>query len=181
MIWLCEYASVLIGLHLESLYVDYGIPPLFIQREELGLRYLSRVLTSKLNPNYKYVKQPTDRAPNRPCLPKPYEVRLSSSVSEIGLLTSTVAEICPPKFPPWVRPNINICPVRVDKRRYSDAQLKTIFLEHASEHVNSGVFYTDGSKSSVGVGCSVITPDNVIKKRLPSIFLSFMAELLAVL
>ena len=92
-----------------------------------------------------------------------------------------MAEICPPKFPPWVRPNINICPVRVDKRRYSDAQLKTIFLEHASEHVNSGVFYTDGSKSSVGVGCSVITPDNVIKKRLPSIFSSFMAELLAVL
>ena len=166
---------------IESLYVDSGIPPLFIRREELGLRYMSRVLTSKLNPNYKYVKQPNDRAPNRPRLPKPLEVRLADSARQIELLPPTVAEICPPKFPPWVRPNINICPVRNGKKTSSDAQLKSSFLEHASEHVDSEAIYTDGSKSSLGVGCSVVTPDNVLKKRLPSNSSSFMAELLAVL
>ena len=162
---------------IESLYVDSGIPPLFIRREELGLRYMSRVLTSKLNPNYKYVKQPNDRAPNRPRLPKPLEVRLADSARQIELLPPTVAEICPPKFPPWVRPNISVCPVRNGKKACSDTQLKSNFLEHA----DTEVIYTDGSKSSLGVGCSVVTPDNVIKKRLPSNSSSFMAELLAVL
>ena len=165
----------------ESLYVDSGFPPLGIRREELGLRYLSKVLTSKLNPNYKYVKQPSDRAPTRPRLPKPLEVRLMDSAGQIGLLPPTVAEINPPKFPPWVKPNIRICPVRHDKKNHSDAQLKASFLEHASEHVNSVGIYTDGSKSSVGVGCSVVTPDTVIKKRLPSNSSAFTAELLAVL
>ena len=40
----------------ESLYVDAGIPHLFICREVLGLRYMSRILTSKLDPNFKYIR-----------------------------------------------------------------------------------------------------------------------------
>ena len=132
------------------------IPPLFIRREELGLRYISRVLTSKLNPNFKYMKQPTDRAPTRPRLPKPLEVRLAASADQIRLTPSAVSEICPQKFPPWVRLNVKICSVRASKSNSSDAQLRASFLEHASEQ--------DGSKSSSGVGCSVVTPDNIIKK-----------------
>ena len=165
----------------ESLYVDSGIPPLFIRREELGLRYLSRVLTSKLNPNYKYVKQPTDRAPTRHRLPKPLEVRLANSAREVGLLPPAVAEVSPPKYPPWVRPSISICPVKYSKRTCSDAQLKAGFLEHASDHKHTVSIYTDGSKSSEGVGCSVITEEEVIKKKLPPSASVFTAELLAVL
>ena len=41
--------------------------------------------------------------------------------------------------------------------------------------------YTDGSKSSDGVGCSVVTPESIIKKELPSNSCIFTAELLAVL
>ena len=165
----------------ESLYVDSGIPPLFIRREELGLRYLSRVLTSKLNPNFKYVKQPTDRAPTRPRLPKPLEVRLATSASKIGLLPPAVAEICPPKYPPWDRPNMEICSIKGSKKNDSDIQLRASFLEHSSEHDDSCHIYTDGSKSSSGVGCSVVTPDNIIKKRLPSNSSVYTAELMAVL
>ena len=165
----------------ESLYVDSGIPPLSIHREELGLRYLSRVLTSKLNPNYKYVKQPTDRAPTRPRLPKPLEVRLMDSANQISLLPPAVAEIRPPKYPPWVTPNIRICAAGYDKKTCSDEQLKSSILEHASEHANSISIYTDGSKSPAGVGCSVVAPDSVIKKKLPANSTVFTAELLAVL
>ena len=88
----------------ESLYVDSGIPPLFIRREELGLRYMSKVLTLKHNPNYKYMKQPTDRAPHRSRLPKPLEVRLVAAANNIKLLPPSMAEIVPPKCPPWVNP-----------------------------------------------------------------------------
>ena len=129
----------------ESLYVDSGFPPLYIRREELGLRYLSRVLTSKSNPNYKFVKQPNDRAPSRSRLPKPLEVRLADSASHIGLLPPSVAEVCPPKYPPWVRPNIEICHDRGDKKNKSDAELKASFLDHVPKHGNSLAIYTDGS------------------------------------
>ena len=58
----------------DSLYVDSGMAPLFIHREELGLRCLSRVRTSHHNPNYKFVKNPVDQAINKPKLPKSLEV-----------------------------------------------------------------------------------------------------------
>ena len=60
----------------ESIYVDSGLPPLSIRREELSLRYIAKTLALKNNPNYKYVKNPIDRAVNRTCLQKPLEVRL---------------------------------------------------------------------------------------------------------
>ena len=165
----------------ESLYVDSGIPPLFIRREELGLRCIARILTSKLNPNYKYVKKPTDRAPTRLRLPKPLEVRFSNSAHEVGLLPPSLAEVCPPKCPPWVRPNLTVCHDIGNKKNRSDGELKASFLDHAAEHNNSVAIYTDGSKTTSGVGCSVVTPERIIKKRLPPSFSVFTAELLAVL
>ena len=77
---------------------------------------MSKVLSSKLNPNFKFVKEPIDMAPNRPRLPKPFEVRLVDSARTIGLLPPSVAEVCPQKFPPWARPNVSICPARGDKK-----------------------------------------------------------------
>ena len=161
----------------ESLYVDSGMPPLYIRREEQGLRYLARVLTSKANPNHKFVKQPNDRAPSKPKLPKPLEVRLVESANAIGILPPGVAEIGPSKYPPWARPSIEICSTSCSKRKCSDAELKASFFDHA-DSVN---IFTDGSKSSTGVGCSVVTPDSIIKKRLNTNCSVFTAELLAVL
>ena len=122
---------------------------------------MSKVLSSKLNPS---VKEPIDRAPNRPRLPKPFEVRLVDSARTVGLLPPSVDEVCPQKFPPWARPNISICPAMGDKKLSSDIQLKANFLEHAFVHSDSINIYTDGSKFSDGVGCSVVTPDETIKK-----------------
>ena len=92
---LCEFARAYKTTSVESLCVDSGFPPLFIRREELGLRYMSKILSSKLNPNFKFVKEPIDRAPNRPRLPKPSEVRLVDSARTLGLLPPSVAEVCP--------------------------------------------------------------------------------------
>ena len=78
-------------------------------------------------------------------------------------------------------PNIRICAAGYNKKTCSEDQLKSSFLEHASEHANSISIYTDGSKSPAGVGCSVVAPDSVIKKKLPANSSVFTAELLAVL
>ena len=50
----------------DSLHVASDMVPLFIHREELEPRYLSRVLTSHHSPNNKFVKNPIDWAINEP-------------------------------------------------------------------------------------------------------------------
>ena len=107
----------------ESLYVDSGFPPLAIRREEQGLRYISRALTLHSNPNYKFIKNPIDRAPTKPTLPKPLEVRLDNSAREVGLIPPLVMEITPSKFPPWCRPPIYKCKIRDSKKNSSSIQL----------------------------------------------------------
>ena len=165
----------------DSLHVDAGIAPLFIRREELGLRYVSRILSAKQNSNYKYVSQPFDRAPNKPTLPKPLEVRLSQEIRDLALFPSSIAEVHPPKYPPWCHPSINTCTIQTSKKSCSEMELKTHFLEHASMHSSSIAFYTDGSKSTSGVGCAVVSGEIVLKRKLPQNTSVFTAELLAVL
>ena len=164
---------------IESLYVDSGFPPLAIRREEQGLRYLSRALTSHANPNFKFIKNPIDRAPTKPTLPKPLEVRLKSSAREVGLIPPLVLEITNSKFPPWCRPTINKCKIRDIKNNTSNIQLRSSFLAHASEHSSSITVFTDGSKTADGVGCSVVIGDRVIKKSLNTRFSVFNAEMYA--
>ena len=53
-------------------------------------------------------------------------------------------------------------------------------MKHASEHQGQSVF-TDGSKSSEGVGCAVVTGDTVIRRKLPSSCSIFTAEAFAIL
>ena len=88
-----------------SIYVDSGVPPLSLHREELSLRFIAKLLTSK----YKYVKAPLDRANNKPRLPKPLEVRLERDCRNVGILTSQIAEVGYPKSPPWCTPPTRVC------------------------------------------------------------------------
>ena len=166
---------------MDSLYVESGIKPLGLRREQLGLRYMARILTSKQNPNFKYVERPTDRAVNRPLLPRPLEVRLETAAREVGLIPSIISEICPPKFPPWRCPPVSICPFRESKKTSSNDVLRSSFLAHASEHGSAVRIFTDGSRSSDGVGCAVVTDTSIVKKRLHSVASSFTAELFAIL
>ena len=163
----------------DSLYVDSGMPPLSIRREELSLRFIARSFTSKNNPNYKYVRDPVDRAPNKPRLPKPLEVRLKDDTRDVGLAANQIAEVDYPKCPPWRNPPVKACITVGGKKALANEDMKTEFLKHAAEHRGIHVF-TDGSKSAEGVGCAVIMEEVVIRRKLPSTCSIFTAELQAV-
>ena len=163
-----------------SIYVDSGIPPLSLCREELSLRFIAKSLTSESNLNYKYVKAPLDCAINKPRLPKPLEVQLERDCRNVGILPSQIAEAGYPKSPPWCTPPIRVCLPIGGKKNSSNEVLKSEFLKHASDHQGQSVF-TDGSKSSEGVGCAVVTGDAVIRRKLPSSCSIFTAEAFAIL
>ena len=136
--------------------MDSGFPPLSIRREEQGLRYISRALTSRSNPNFKFLKNPIDRAPTKPTLPKPLEVRLENSARQVGLVPPLVMETSISKIPPWCRTPVDVCKSKDTKKNSSVDQLRGNFLAHVSVHSNSIPVYTDGSKTANGVGCSFI-------------------------
>ena len=165
---------------LPSLYVDSGIPSLSIRREELSLRYMTRCLTSKKNPNYKYVKTPLDRASNRPRIPKPLEVRYKRESQEVGLSSSHIMEVKFPLTPPWCKAPTRVCTCSGGKKEMSDEVLKKEFLQHASQHKGQAI-YTDGAKDHDGVGYAVVAGDTIIKRRLPDFTSIFTAETCAVL
>ena len=166
---------------IDSIYVDSGIPPLSIRRMELGLRHITKSLTSNNNPNYKYVKNPTDLSPNRPQMPKPLEVRLAKESREIGIHESEIAILGPSKYPPWCRPEVEICICRDGKQQKDPQIIKAEFLEHSAQHSGQCSIYTDGSKSSNGVGSAAVIADTVVKRKLPSSCSNFTAEIHAVL
>ena len=157
------------------------MPPLALRREELGLRCITKSLTSKDNPNFKFVKNPTDISPNRPRIPKPLEVRLEEASREIGLSISTVATLGVAKYPPWCRPSVDVCICTGGKRHTDSSMLKAQFLEHSSQHHDAVSVYTDGSKSPDGVGSAAVFNDKIIKRKLPSRCSSFTAEVYAAL
>ena len=165
----------------DSLYVDSGIPPLSIRRQELGLRYLTKIKALTDNPNYKYVSQPINRSTNKPRMPKPLEVRQEIDMRDIDIPSEKVAKIETGKMPPWCRPSNEICLPKIRKKSKSDYEIKSEFLEHASVHNNSIPLYTDASKSEDGVGIAVVGRNFSIKKKLLNDCSVYTAETYAVL
>ena len=163
-----------------SIYVDSGVPPLSLRREELSLRFIAKSLTSKSNPNYKYAKAPLDCASNKPRLTKPLKVRLERDCRNVGILPSQIAEVGYPKSPPWCTPPTRVRLPIGGKKNISNEDMKSEIFKCASEHQGQSVF-TDGSKSSEGVGSAVVTGDTVIGRKLLSSCSIFTAEAFAIL
>ena len=87
-----------------------------------------------------------------------------------------------PEYPPWRLPTANICNElkQIRKNRYSQEQLKAIYLDHQQGHGDSFVVYTDGSKTDEGVAYSIITQDQTISNKIPSTATVFTSEILAI-
>ena len=140
----------------ESIYVDTDEIPLDLRREELGLRYMTRIKSSSKNPSLKILGSCNMNLYKKPRSSKPFHVRLNAEVEESTLKRQKIVEICYPNFPPWLLPNFNICPKLITKKNASAEECKYQFLAHDNEnHAEHIKVFTDGSKSSDGVGCAV--------------------------
>ena len=83
---------------------------------------------------------------------------------------------------PWALSSVLIClflskPV---KASHFNSELRCFALEHARVHAPSVPIYTDGSKSSGGVGCAAVFPDFDVFISLPVVASIFTIELCAI-
>ena len=85
------------------------------------------------------------------------------------------------QYPPWILKNFSEIESSLQENSKDNQFLiKTAFENSISQLKNFTIIYTDASKSGEGSGCAVITSPINIKKRLPSEFSVFSAEVYAI-
>ncbi|XP_064120731.1 uncharacterized protein LOC135225328 [Macrobrachium nipponense] len=163
----------------ESLYVDTHQLPLDLRREELGLRYLMKIKSNASNPSKKVINQ-LDASKFKPRSSVPFQIRLNASVNENCILTQNVHGLAPSKIPPWFIPKAELCKKNIVKKNTPNVEIKSLFLEHDEVHNNVYKIYTDGSKSSEGVGLAVLTDNFCTVAKLPPAASVYTTELSAI-
>ena len=79
--------------------------------------------------------------------------------------------------PPWNLPEIEFCKYFPSfKKDITDTEARSVFMEHIAVHDGSLFVFTDGSKSSAGVGFGVVFNDFTRSGALPVFSSIFTAE-----
>ena len=88
-----------------------------------------------------------------------------------------------PIIPPWHIKPIQICKGLnyLNKVNYNPDVMKTHTLEHMRRKINTTNIFTDGSKSSEGVGFAVYSEQDQVSYSLPYTSSIFTAEVMAIL
>ena len=87
------------------------------------------------------------------------------------------------KTEPWQIPHVELCQelLFLKKSEITDIEIRCMFAEHFTTHIDCMQIFTDGSKSDKGVGFAAVFPNQIIKRHLPYDASIFTAELMAIL
>ena len=158
----------------ESIYIDCHQLPLDLRREELGLRYVARVQSSPENPSLNLINETLSK--NYRANAMPFHVRYKDHLGNGNLLNEQILPVKFPKNPPWML-DIKRCTTGIVKKNSTPEEVHAKFSEHDQQHTKDFKIFTDGSKSTDGVGCAIVTRDLSRLGRLPNSASSFTAEL----
>ena len=167
-----------------SLLVDAGELPLDLHRQKAILRYWIRL---QRLPNSLALQVARNSGFSRyyelhPKSPQPYGFRVKKLLSDVDLPRNGVLPFKFSVTPPWKLPHITFCKYFTGiKKQMCEGEIRSVFLEHIQVHENSTWIFTDGSKSSAGVGYGVFSRDFYCKGALPIFTSIFTAELFAIL
>ncbi|CAF4043758.1 unnamed protein product [Rotaria magnacalcarata] len=170
-----------------SLYTECGDCPLEIHRDEWGLRYLFRIPIlpkSKLSLTILPAIERNDNFELKQL--RPFSSRISQILTNLPL-DASIVNILPYRYdqiPPWIIPKIQVCSIasKAGSKNHTHVSImQNSFLEHQYLHTGAIPIYTDGSKSSAGVGCAAVFPSIILSCALHPLASIFTAELYAIL
>ena len=101
---------------------------------------------------------------------------------DAGIMDFNILELKFEGAPPWTFPPVCICLflLKLVKASNFPSELQSSALEHAQLHVPSIPIYTEGSKSSEGVGGAAVFPVFDVFISLPVVASIFTAKLCAI-
>ena len=156
-----------------SLCVEMGMLPLDFSRDMLMLKHFFKIQSLPNSPTHRAVIGPL--GDSTPRMEHINELCTQYQVQTPKILTNVVPEI-----PSWTYPPIRNCPfLETKKKGLLDEEMRAIFLAHWERHPTVHI-YTDGSKSTKGVGFAAVFPNTTSGGRLTREASIFTAELYAI-
>ena len=148
-----------------SLCVETGMLPLDFSRDMLTLKHFFKIQSLPNSPTHRAVIGPTPRMEHINELCTQYQVQTPKILTNV------------PEIPSWTYPPIRICPfLETKKQGLLDEEMRASFLAHQERHPTVHI-YTDGTKSTEGVGFAAVFPNTTSGGRLTSEASIFTAEL----
>ena len=147
--------------------------PLDFSRDMLTLKHFFKIQSLPNSPTHRAVIGPLGD-------PTPRMVHINELCTQYQIQTPKILTNVVPKIPSWTYPPIRICPfLETKKQGLLDEEMRAIFLEHLERHPTVHI-YTDGSKSTEGVGFAAVFPNPTSGGRLTGEASIFTAELYAI-
>ena len=167
-----------------SLLAKTHEPPLSLRRQALGMRYALKLRQFPMHPTYPYVFSRGllalfDRKPQKLA---PFCIRMRDLFGRCNLPLHGIRQASVVSAPPWknVRPLIDLSLSDGRKDDVPPYEARSRTMEHISSYEDRASVYTDGSKTSDGVGCAFVAGRDTRSFSLPASATVFSAELLAI-
>ena len=112
--------------------------------------------------------------------PTPRMEHINELCTQYQVQTPKILTNIVPEIPSWTYPPIRICTfLKTKKQGLLDEEMRAIFLAHQERHPTVHI-YTDGSKSTEGMGFAAVFPNTTCGGRLTREASIFTAELYAI-
>nr|CAI5842026.1 unnamed protein product [Callosobruchus analis] len=144
-----------------SIHCGSGIPPLRYRIKQLTLNYAIKISaqTKHLNHSIIFDEEVLSQFHRTPISTRPVGVRASEILAEIGSSFPDVEHLTFSEKEPWIlaSPTINFDSTKYQKGTTPNETIKQQFLNSVEVYQPCIIIYTDGSKISGGVGCTMAT------------------------
>ena len=156
-----------------SLCMETGMLPLDFSRDMLTLRHFFKIESLPNSPTHRAVIGPLGD-------PTPRMEHINELCTQYQVQTPKILTSVVPEIPSWTYPPIRICPfLETKKQGLLDEEMRATFLAHQERHPTVHI-YTDGSKSTEGVGFAAVFTNTTRGGRLAREASIFTAELYAI-
>lgn len=149
-----------------SLQCEASVMPLNLRRERLVLNHFLKILSIDHHPLHEHCKNYLfthilNRKPNNP---KPFVIRANSYLSNHNIDIPNFPPSNPLPIPFWLLPKVhlNVHLQRLKKRETSNDEYRVSFNRLLEKYSDYKTFYTDGSKSTQGVGSAFFNTDELL-------------------
>ena len=140
----------------ESLYVESNIPSLETRRKIACMQFYFRNLGKKgKHNNYLFDTSKDHIFEAKKAGPYPLGFTIRKYLQEFDIGIPKIIQINIPKYPPWLIPEINICFKLAEFSKNNTSPAEFLHQYHIHKHESDIDFYTDGSKTNIGVGIGV--------------------------
>ena len=171
----------------ESLYVESNIPSFETRRKIACMQFYFRNLGKKgKHNNYLFDTSKDHIFEAKKAGPYPLGFTIRKYLQEFDIGIPKIIQINIPKYPPWLIPEINICFKLAEFSKNNTSPAEFLHQYHIHKHESDIDFYTDGSKTNIGVGFGVaihLKRTNQFTKyysKLNKLSSIFLAELSAI-